>query len=84
MLNKILILVASLALVACSPCDEQCRAARAESHAQYVATKSSDPVRYYQLEKLFERDGCTVYGFTYHGHSHTFFKCEVETKGVTQ
>lgn len=66
-----------LMMVSCtvSTCNKECQAKREEQRAQ----ESQRPERYYRTEKLFERDGCTVYGFEYRGHSQTFVKCQGDT-----
>lgn len=68
MLSKLLLVAATMMLVACGPC-ETCKSPRQQMN---------DPMKYYKVSKLFVQDGCTVYEYYNKGHWEEFFKCKAE------
>lgn len=47
------------------------------------SAKSAERVGDFNVETLFEKDGCTVYRFKDHGNSHYFTNCNGTTMGRT-
>lgn len=72
MLSKLLLVAATMLLVACEPCNS------CKTHREQVV---DNPMKYYRVSKLFETDGCIVYEYNNKGHWKEFIKCN---SGVTQ
>lgn len=72
-LFTVTLLVGTLVLSACGPVTPQDR--ERVQRARQEQAENAD----YQVLKLFEKDGCTVYSFRDHGYAHYFSNCNGTT-----
>lgn len=77
MIGSIAILILALSISSCSGSKSESKEqARIRSESRSVREQEMASKRDYQIVKLFDHDGCTVYAYKAYGHWEEFFKCE--------